>query len=41
MAAKARIRDLAQRRRRGRRDADAATSQWEVLRVVGTETSSS
>jgi len=41
MAAKARVRDLAQRRRRVRREADATASQWEVLRVAGAETSSS
>jgi hypothetical protein len=41
MAAKARIRDLAQRRRRVGRDPDAATAQWEVLRVAGVAEASS
>jgi len=35
IAAKSRMRDPAQRRRRERRDPDAATVQWEVLRVAG------
>jgi hypothetical protein len=41
MAARTRQRDLAQRRRRVRRDPDTATAQWEVLRVADAAEASS
>jgi hypothetical protein len=37
MAARARSRELASRRRRERRNAETAGTQWELLRVAGND----